>query len=163
MGHLDVYFGPFLLRKFSFDASLWFNHFSDNEEALNNYAVIFHQIANEAAQFLNIDYEKWYYEQVNRVVNNQFYIEDLVPFLNYTYFNPWVERLLIGLQGWKQFTDQAIRLLNVFYDNCDWQLNSEYNAVIQVVGDTFKINYLIDNQKHHQQSLIYCLKAPCFD
>lgn len=31
MGHLDVYFGPFLLRKFSFDASLWYNHFIDNE------------------------------------------------------------------------------------------------------------------------------------
>ncbi len=112
---------------------------------------------------MNTDYEKWYHEQVNKVVNNQFYIEDLIPFLNYTYFNPWVERLLIGLQGWKQFTDQAIKLLNVFYDNCDWQLNSEYNEVIYVAGDAFKINYLIDNQKHQQRSLVYCLKAPCFD
>jgi hypothetical protein len=100
---------------------------------------------------------------VQKVVNNQFYIDDLVPHLNYTRFNPWIEKLLIGLQGWKQFTDSAIKLLNVFYDNCDWQLNSEYNSVVRATGDPFSINYLIDNPKQNQQTLIYCLKAPCFD
>jgi len=33
-GHLDVYFGPFLLNKFSFEASLWFNHFIDPIQAM---------------------------------------------------------------------------------------------------------------------------------
>ena len=31
MGHLDVYFGPFIFNKFTFEASLWFNNFDDNE------------------------------------------------------------------------------------------------------------------------------------
>jgi hypothetical protein len=69
----------------------------------------------------------------------------LVAFLNHTRYNPWVEKLLIALQGWKGLTDAAIRLLNVYYDNCDWQINSEYTSVIYVTGDPFQINYLIDN------------------
>lgn len=163
MGHLDVYFGPFILNKFTFEASLWFNNFNDNEQALNNYAIIFQQISNEGVEFSNINYEQWYQQQIKKIVNNQFYIDDLIPYLNYTRFNPWIQKLLIGLQGWKTFTDSAIKLLNVFYDNCDWQLNSQYNSVIRVTGDPFIINYLIDNPKQHQQTLIYCLKAPCFD
>jgi len=39
--------------------------------------------------------------------------------------------------------EEANKLLNVFYDNCDWQINSEANSVIAVTGDTFEINYLI--------------------
>lgn len=100
---------------------------------------------------------------MNKIVNNQFFTEDLVSILNHTRYNPWVEKLLIGLQGWKGLTDQAIKLLNVYYDNCDWQLNSEYNPVIYVQGDAFVINYLIDDPKPHHQTLVYCLNAPCFD
>lgn len=29
-GHLDVYFGPFLLNKFSFEANIWFTRFKNN-------------------------------------------------------------------------------------------------------------------------------------
>ncbi len=29
-GHLDVYFGPFLLNKFTFEANLWFTLFKHN-------------------------------------------------------------------------------------------------------------------------------------
>lgn len=47
-GHLDVYFAPFLLNKFNFEASLWFQHFHDVYGALHNYAIIFQQIAKEA-------------------------------------------------------------------------------------------------------------------
>lgn len=50
-GHLDVYFGPFLLNKFSFEASLWFLHFQDTSYALRNYASIFQQVAKEAIEF----------------------------------------------------------------------------------------------------------------
>ena len=32
-----------------------------------------------------------------------------------------------------------------------------------MTGDAFQINYLIDNPKSHQQTLVYCLQAPCFD
>ena len=86
-----------------------------------------------------------------------------MTYLNHTKYNSWLERLLIGLQGWKQHSDNAVRLLNVYYDNCDWQLNSEYNSVVYVTGDHFAINYLIDNPKYDHQTIVYCLNAPCFD
>ena len=54
-------------------------------------------------------------------------------------------------------------MLNVYYDNCDWQIYSEYTSVIHVTGDPFQINYLIDNPEKHQQSIVYCLHAPCLD
>ena len=87
----------------------------------------------------------------------------MIPYLNHTRLNPWVEKFLIGLQGWSQYTDKAIRMLNVYYDYCDWQLNAEFSSTIHVTGDTFTIDYLIDNPKSHQQTLIYCLHAPAFD
>lgn len=34
---------------------------------------------------------------------------------------------------------------------------------MRVTGDSFVINYLIDNPKQNQQTLVYCVKAPCFD
>lgn len=100
---------------------------------------------------------------MSKIISGEFHHEDLVTVLNHTRYNPWVERLLIALQGWKGLTDASIRLLNVYYDNCDWQINSEYNSVVYVTGDQFQINYLIDNPEKHQQSLVYCLNAPCLD
>jgi hypothetical protein len=50
-GHLDVYFAPFLLNKFNFEASVWFQHFQNVYGALHNYAIIFQQIAKEANEF----------------------------------------------------------------------------------------------------------------
>lgn len=67
-------------------------------------------------------------------MNNSFQIQDLISYLNFTHFNPYIERLLIGLQGWKGFTEEAVKYLNVYYDNCDWQINSEYNAIVAVSG-----------------------------
>lgn len=162
-GHLDVYFGPFLVNKFSFEAHLWFTRFKHNGDALSNYSDIFKQVVKDSSEYASFDFEEWYHEQVNKIVNNQFFKEDLITILNFTRYNPWVEKLLIGLQGWKNCTDTAIKLLNVYYDNCDWQLTSEYNPVVNVTGDNFMINYLIDNPKPNHQSIIYCLNAPCFD
>jgi hypothetical protein len=162
-GHLDVYFGPFLLNKFNFEASMWFQHFHDVYTALYNYAIIFQQIAKEAQEYENINFEEWYHEQVSNIVNNTFQIQDIITFLNYTRYNPYVERLLIGLQGWKGFTEEAVKYLNVFYDNCDWQINSEYNSVVAVQGDRFEVNYLIENIKKSRESITICSKTPCYN
>ena len=89
-GHLDVYFAPFLLNKFSFEGNLWFTNFKDSERALHNYARIFQLIANESAEYSDFDFEGWYYEQVDKIIGGQFQIEDLVPLLNHTRYNPWV-------------------------------------------------------------------------
>ena len=67
------------------------------------------------------------------------------------------------MQGWRGLTDSAIRLLNVYYDNCDWQINSNYNSSICVTGDKFELNYLIDDPKSQFKTLVYCLHAPCLD
>ena len=89
-GHLDIYFAPFLLNKFSFDAEIWFTCFTNNEEALQNYAGIYQQLAKEDCEYDDIDYEKWYHEQINKVIKGEFVVEDLVPVLNFTKFNSWV-------------------------------------------------------------------------
>jgi hypothetical protein len=87
--------------------------------------------------------------------------EDLVTFLNFTHDHPLIEKLLIALQGWKGFSDEAVKLLNVFYDNCDWQLHSQYNSVVAVVQDPFRINYLIEKNKRQRETLLFGLKTPC--
>lgn len=45
--------------------------------------------------------------------------------------------------GWSKLTEEAVKYLNVYYDNCDWQINSELNTVIKVHGQQFKIDYLV--------------------
>ena len=50
-GHLDVYFGPFLLNKFSFEASLWFTRFKHNDQALANYSDIFKQVVKDSTEY----------------------------------------------------------------------------------------------------------------
>ena len=74
---------------------------------------------------------------MNKIVNQTFQIQDLVEYLNFTHYNPYLEKLLIGLQGWSGFIEEAVKYLNVYYDNCDWQINSEYNSVIASNGDHF--------------------------
>jgi hypothetical protein len=78
--------------------------------------------------------------------------------------NEHIERLLIGLQGWdERVAEEAVILLNVLYDNVDWQFNSPFKPVICQVGEDFEINYLIENKEQFRQNLILCLKAPCMD
>jgi hypothetical protein len=87
---LDVYFGPFLLNKFSFEANLWFTRFKHNQTALEKYSDIFKQVVKDSNEFFNFDFEEWYKEQINKIVNNQFSKEDLITILNFTRYNPWV-------------------------------------------------------------------------
>jgi hypothetical protein len=55
-GHLDPYFGPFLLHKFTFEASYWFINFTDYELALKNYKNIYEQMAKEDEEFSHLDF-----------------------------------------------------------------------------------------------------------
>src|SRR5690606_17697059 len=72
------------------------------------------------------------------------------------------ERLLIGLIGWKDDSDKAIKLLNCYYASNDWQSNDVSKPTICQCGENFTINYLIENSKYRDQ-IIVCLKAPCFN
>lgn len=52
--------------------------------------------------------------------------------------NPYIERLLVGLLGWDESSaEQSVVLLNVFYDNVDWQLYAPFKPVICEVGQEF--------------------------
>lgn len=88
-------------------------------------------------------------------------MQELANYLNFTHRNPYLEKLLIGLQGWRGHTEEAVRYLNVYYDNCDWQINSEYNSVVAVTGEPFQVDYLIENVRK-RESMVFCLKAPCY-
>lgn len=63
----------------------------------------------------------------------------MINAINFTsmYKNPWVEKLLIGLQGWDELISYSIRYLNVFIDGCDWQHHQAYNSSIATVDDSF--------------------------
>ena len=55
-GHLDIYFAPFLMNKFVCEANIWFTRFNNNETAMDNYALIYQQIAKEDQEYNSIDY-----------------------------------------------------------------------------------------------------------
>ncbi len=57
--------------------------------------------------------------------------------------NASLEKLLIGLQGWKDESDKAIKLLNCYYDSNDWRINDATKPTICQSGEKFTINYLI--------------------
>jgi len=42
---------------------------------------------------------------VKAIVNGDFQMQDLITVLNFTHSNPYLEKLLIGLQGWQGCTE----------------------------------------------------------
>ena len=97
------------------------------------------------------------------VLKGEFNPQDVIGALNYTSNNPWIEKLLIGLQGCEDYIGHAIKYLNMFIDDCDWQQHQAYNSSVAVTGDKFIINYLIENLLKYKGSLAICLKAPCLN
>jgi hypothetical protein len=56
-----------------------------------------------------------------------------------------------------------VKLLNLFYDDCDWQDNSVFNPIIAQCEEAFTINYLIEKDGIGKETLVLCVKAPCFN
>ena len=60
--------------------------------------------------------------------------------------------------------DQAVVLLNMFYDGVDWQLSSAFRPVVRVVGQHFKVNLIVDldmSTKENSNAQIFIgLSAP---
>ena len=54
-------------------------------------------------------------------------------------------------------------MLNVYYDNSDWQIRSAFRPSVAQTGEQFSINYLIENTKDHRDLITVCVKAPCFN
>jgi hypothetical protein len=46
--------------------------------------------------------------------------------------------------GWgSEATEEAVRLLNAYYDETDWQVQSPFKPIISYAGKRFLINYLV--------------------
>lgn len=58
----------------------------------------------------------------------------------------YIEKLLVQLLGYYEMSvrDQAIVLLNMLYDNVDWELQSAFVPVVRCVGQHFKVEAIVD-------------------
>ena len=46
--------------------------------------------------------------------------------------------------GWGgETTEEAVKLLNAYYDETDWQISAPFKPIISYAGKKFNINYLI--------------------
>jgi len=90
MGHFDVYFGPFVINKFSFEAFFWIHNFTDINTALHNYSTFFTQIIKEKKEVEGINFKEWYNQQVEKIVNKSSSITDLINIMNNSPYNPYV-------------------------------------------------------------------------
>jgi hypothetical protein len=54
------------------------------------------------------------------------------------------------LQGWESYYEEAIKLLNVYYDHSDWQIRAPFHPVIAQQKEKLNINYLIEDSKDHR-------------
>lgn len=103
-------------------------------------------------------------QQVDSLVNNVFSIEEVRSMVASGEKNQWIEKFLIGLQGWdREMAEEAVPLLNAYYDGTDWQIATPLRAIIAQVGENFSINYLIEDKLSYRNNLLLCLKAPCMD
>lgn len=91
--------------------------------------------------------ERWYSEKAVKIIDNTLNLGDVkVPVIE-GIVDEQLERLLIGMLGWgDNTTEEAVRLLNSYYDNSDWQINSPFKPIISYAGKKFQINYLIEDQ-----------------
>ena len=58
--------------------------------------------------------------------------------------------------------DAAVQYLNVLYDGVDWQLRTSFKPKVACVGDSFKIDYLIDSQNDDNSSIVLLLNTRAF-
>lgn len=81
-----------------------------------------------------------------------------------------LEGLLVALLGHEDETvrSRATILLNVFYDQHDWQLNLPFIPVIKQVGDPFEVSICLDDAANPEKGetpdgILVILSAPCFN
>lgn len=60
-----------------------------------------------------------------------------------------IEEVLIGMLGHKilRIKERGVILLNIIYDEVDWQLKQSYSPVIKQVEDKWDIEYLIRREE----------------
>ena len=143
-GHWDIYFAPFIIDKF--DTTLFFRYLSVQESEYQmyiNYSNIFLQLCSEQNTLSKMFTESWYENQLEKLINEEFSVNEIQQLVYSGVKNPDLERLLIGLMGWREDTEKAVKLLNCYYDSHDWQSNDATRPVICQMGENFSINYLI--------------------
>lgn len=160
----DLHFTAFVVHKLEdfFPLTHDFAFCKNSTKISAAYAEEFENLFDD--QLKEVDYEKWYNDQVAKLLEGKFSLKDLKNRVLCGERNEYLEKLMVGLQGWNdEMSEEVVLLLNVFYDNVDWQLHSPFKPVIVQVGEEFEVNYLIDNKEQYRQNLILCLKAPCMD
>lgn len=77
----------------------------------------------------------------------------------------FMEEILIKLMGHPdiEFRDEAIRLLNVLYDETDWQENHGFSPRIISIGEELKMEFLIRKSDYEENSLALILNSPTFN
>ncbi len=75
-----------------------------------------------------------------------------------------VEELLILLLGsnHKQYSEAAVRLLNAYYDECNWQVSIPFSCSVSKVGGKFEINFLIEFVEEVDR-FVFIVKGPDFE
>lgn len=75
-----------------------------------------------------------------------------------------IETLLIGMLGHPEISirDAAVQYLNVLYDGVDWQLRTSFKPKVACVGDSFKIEYLIESLEEENGSIVLLLNSRSF-
>jgi hypothetical protein len=75
-----------------------------------------------------------------------------------------IETLLIGMLGHPEVSirDAAVQYLNVLYDGVDWQLRTCFKPKVACVGDSFKIEYLIESLGDDNGSIVLLLNSRSF-
>ncbi len=60
-----------------------------------------------------------------------------------------IEEVLIGMLGHKilRIKERGVILLNIIYDEVDWQLKQSYSPVIKQVEEKWDIEYLIRREE----------------
>lgn len=76
----------------------------------------------------------------------------------------FMENILIKLIGHpdRDFRNEAIKLLNMLYDETDWQSDQGFKPKIISIGDEIKLEFLINKKDYEENSLILILNTPTF-
>ena len=108
-GHWDIYFAPFIIDKF--DTTLFFRYLSVQESEYQmyiNYSNIFLQLCSEQNTLSKMFTESWYENQLEKLINEEFSVNEIQQLVYSGVKNPDLERLLIGLMGWREDTKKQL-------------------------------------------------------
>lgn len=163
---MDLHFQSYVLNQLPTNQfPLLLSATKDPKLYTDNYCRMLHEIVRvKAAEKYGTEQssrEQWCNEQIRSIVaNSQDYLKEVrVPVIEGVQ-DDHLESLLIGMLGWgSDSTEEAVRLLNAYYDRSDWQISAPFKPVISYAHKKFHINYLIEDVPNTEQELVFLVKA----